>query len=869
MSTLSIGDSLQQRLDFLRNSIVKFRNVDQSDEFPYKKATKVIVDLYVKNKFKERQYKLLLKESLESLVSSNSLSFCPREVIVEHIVSQGYQNLDKSSLLLCIHLLSLCIEECESADFANEKQWVSRALESQALYLEILHSRNFLVNTKFLKMSHRVIFKSFVSTTFLPELYFSSWSNIAGLPGVVGVAVISQFAVSSATELLPRIKSYYLKNVMNGKFSICEHILNLFSVFISSLSTDDWLELEDSLGKLMKKSPESAAVLSAAVCAQVSVDLSCLITDSAAQSCLRMLKSANEDVRKSGIRLADSLVRRCSKFSSFANFLGTFNDALTSKVAGAGLVHAYQRVAVATVLAESASSLEKSCFEASDLEELILGSLLPVLCNICEKEVDDDVKSLIISAIGLWTRLLDCEWLPPFLIDFYKNGIGRPRPNGLLYLGAMNLALGRRAETPNCFLTAFQPLLPVLMSIIKESAKKVIPTAPTDLVLALVGCLRLSKSNMELFVSSNVLSSVLASVSCLTSNAVIKYVHSSLPKTLIPNSQQGRLYVDQCIAEAFCEVFEQIGSNFVQERSRLFVCADKEVVDCVDSGYSGGEISAVKGLIGCALVPKFSVRKITTQQLTNIVKSFPACIEYILTELWKTVETIGSFEEDQIRQRISNFKMDSLSEAALTSPASSYFAKHPPASHLVDVLLSCLIGLKESMHPDADVLDFFESLHPCVISYTLLITSHPRVSNASKNRSFRLWRSIMGQYLGGGDIVSQIFHRDETGHGAFLCKLITQQASSECSENRATVAVSIEILKRFCGYGGLMLISDGVLPELIGQLRSPENIDFSSTEIDQFIGGKSKPVSAGLRIEDIKITNADRKKVSSVHNLRM
>lgn len=108
------------------------------------------------------------------------------------------------------------------------------------------------------------------------------------------------------------VVDFFVNKVLQAKTVPTEFVISLYKGFLQDLTPELWADISGHLIKLIKKSPESASMLTCMVLSSVNNDLSVIVQDALVLTVIRMLKSAIQNVRKRGVSIVRSCVLKCN-----------------------------------------------------------------------------------------------------------------------------------------------------------------------------------------------------------------------------------------------------------------------------------------------------------------------------------------------------------------------------------------------------------------------------------------------------------------------------------------------------------------------------------------------------------------------------
>ena len=241
--------------------------------------------------------------------------------------------------------------------------------------------------------------------------------------------------------------------------------------------TADGTGLQAALLRLMKKAPESSSLITRALCAQLSqqVSLEEFSSEGGSAACLRMLKSDNSDTRANGKAALISLLLNLKDSTAIDELVKSCVELVVKRTTSSAM----QRAEVVAVLAAGAHL----CLGKEDIGMAVAvttgPSILPLLLGTTgaiAKETEDLTKVTLARATGPWLAGLS----PDEAAELSKKTI-LPALQGK-HAVAHLVALAGAAMGPS---TSFSALVQPLLSQMESLFKKPTPANRNDCMLAL------------------------------------------------------------------------------------------------------------------------------------------------------------------------------------------------------------------------------------------------------------------------------------------------------------------------------------------------------------------------------------------------
>lgn len=637
-----------------------------------------------------------------------------------------------------------------------------------------------------------------------------------------------------------------LQSILNGSLKQPSiGILQTLAHFLSTVTQCEWDEsYSPALTRLIKKSPETSAPVISVICSSVRVDLSVFVESSFLAPAVKMLKSSQSSTREAALGAISSITQKCSAVSPLLTLLTTLVDALSGKVPGSGLTLEYQKIAVLDAISKCVSVLNR--YDLSSSSTIIDQSILSLLICV-EKEADDNIKySMLYFSSLISSRFLEASVasslvkssVSSVILDAVASGIGKKKSPTTT--SAFILYLARLFESSDdvvqfcSSLLGHATLLSTLGSIVKDAIKKTV-------FFSLLSCLIFFKgvyldAVLAFGILSEIHSHLLLPASILDFNRMMTFFGNFASENFLWNSSLRQyLYINQTSSNGL-QLLSSLGVISLAKS----ICGLNRTRRQESSGpksLSPGEIDA---LLFCAHFPCRFVFNQVKPWIVEILGTVDNASSDLLSGLISTILDASSDRERKESDVKKNYKSLSTEESAMIPRDQLHFAYVPP-----------------SRFRDAISLFLTETTNPCVIAQVILLAAHPYLS-PSYSRSLTNLKFFLGHLNVSIEIVNEKITSDET-LGNYLSQLLSSHSTA--SEH--------------CFLGVLLLLfyttgsQDFAVSQLSSMISSCLKTDELSTFTEEDISVFLDPtllitkVSKALTVDDIKITNADRKKSSA------
>jgi hypothetical protein len=410
--------SLRKRLQCVDN-LVSFAshecNHHAAKPGPLRKLTRAVVGALFERHFEESKWINALHRALFIICGLSDPPFSPVDFVVETVQELRSKNLFKGQFAT-VEIGCLLMHRCTSQTLITETpQWcssllllVGNAVEDAALQTD---QRSKLV----LELQSKLftLWRSKPSTL---KLCHEQWISNKGSNVIVALATLVQFLSSAnavkscglpfAETLFSTSNSYVVDRYARLVFSPKQpsklvHYMAHLNEYFNQLPMLFWDPSQsDDLGasvvnvtegglmaqivKAMKRSSEGSSLPVATLLAQVNLNLSSFVTAGGAANAIKLIRSADSDVRSSGITMFRALAEKTRDVGAFRSVVQCLTEALAGK--SGSLTVAIQRCAVVVALQHCgghASVVVGPQFSS----ELFTGTVLPVLLAALDREM--------------------------------------------------------------------------------------------------------------------------------------------------------------------------------------------------------------------------------------------------------------------------------------------------------------------------------------------------------------------------------------------------------------------------------------------------------------------------------------------------
>ena len=655
------------------------------------------------------------------------------------------------------------------------------------------------------------------------------------------------------------------------------------------------------------------AIYCCEVCDRVSVPLDGLVREGLGLVIPRLLRSTSPEVRQAGLTLIHCATQRCSDSGSNSALVIVtlvLCEALHGKpitaggrlpaAAGGGVLLTVdsQKLAMIQGLASCITVLNKfTGSQRGEGTQLVLETSVDSILGAIEKEKEPAVKY---QEATLASKCILCHsTLPATAIAVIVKGLATKATAGpyLLVLNSLFSAplSGNASEYANA-IAGSGPLVNSLLKLFTDAHSKPQVASPEG-VLALRVLLEVHAiANLAAATHTtltNLLGKVLPTSATEAESTFLMNLalHSQLAGRLSSISSTNNCQLGHGAIEAMLAIVG-IAHRDYATTVPLFVPYPRSSETCEGSkdntdtvlGYGFG--STARKLIIFSMVSlcdHSSRKKVCDYWLPVLLRS---CTAYsasqscsreggrysgslsLLDELNSQIR-LGSENKERSRSSdLANFKgKDSGSGAAMTATLDSYSSLfvQSPSSRLKDALFYFLLP------PMDGIAEVSDSISAQVFSVALLLAAHPMLSNDSLKRNTQIYNRLVTSYLrlpvnstSLSDSVMQTLNQSVVS-GIFA-------AQSSDANRRAGGQVALLLYDPHAvvpGELGRQIVLKVILPQLAEELHSDAIAQFTHEEVcvwknpDYLVQEVERTLTTSAGIDDLKITNADRKKSSA------
>lgn len=837
-------ETVKQRL----KSLEKCRQLILDDIKPngFRRILRAVIGNMVSTPAPEKKWTLALIRFLGEVFSKDSefdvITFCS-EVLMGSSVLSSYDDSKVSVISLTVLLMHHINEHNDIA--------FSKIISYQGIVIE---SFGYFSSNKYITKSMSQILAFIISYPHLVSKYVAIWSDpISGT--LIGTAELyimlgqkRQFQ-QSYDALSLRFMEMFQKRVISAKTYPQPAVVKRFQPLFHSVTSSQWIEsIEPSLSRLIKKAPESASHL-VNICTGFlgGIDLSTFTETVLVSCCAKILKSTDDDVRKSGVNIVKNISCRCRSAGALISLAQTLVDTLMGKGAGGALTQPAQKWAILEAIKELSSGLFNGLGQEGSAA--VAGVILKGILILLDKENDENVRAVIASVLAEWLPLASIN---NDILENIKNNLSKPKALSTSYLIALSIASASRTSHSKQFLQSLEPLFGTLLTIVKDANKK--PTlVHMDAVLALRVILEagvIMQSAIDALNSAKLWATLFTSSSFLFCPSLLKDLSAS-------SEAIGFKIILQSTVLALERVVALASSEY-RAQSKIFECDNQRINEpfatetAASSGTSFGALVAslpsqpATVLIMALLHREVSVRKVVAIDTSVAISGSPAAAVYFVGCLWEFVCKLGA-ARDAVKaptlheMRAGRGSEDSDSAAASGATGSSGATNGMPPSRISETLYHCAKGSANQ-----------SSIFPAA----LLVACHPATSPSIA--CCRRVANAVVKGLGGVEAVVESFRHSSAKNALFdpivQALLHRTSVSVRLSGQRALVVLGTSL-----GHSGEELARELLSGKLLMGL-SPDHLQALSPQ-DLAIYADPAGAMTESSKEEIKITNADKKKV--------
>lgn len=688
-----------------------------------------------------------------------------------------------------------------------------------------------------------------------------------------------EWVIQSRTKTI----ELYTKKIMGAKSPLLTNqSLKLLSIFIQTVTQEEWSGVADvglevevastrycsepldaATMKALKKAPEGSSRAVSCLLAQLpmQLDVSSFVLQGAPGIALRMIKSAAASVRCSGLRLFENILLRSRQTDAFDAVLNTLLDALQDK---SGLLsNSSQKLLVSVALSTSAVALPKVLRENQTFLSSTSADCIPIILTCLDKETDEGVKWQLSRALSSWLHIDPTQRMSDYFLEMVKVAIAKARPN-LMYLLMPCVALARSliVEKSANKLESLEALVAPLIGLLKECMKKplsVQPEAALSLELLLSLAARLPNvltliTIQKLFGLVTAHNSPLHTVTFLNTMLIAGFREKSLlavsPKSddmllTLPAVFEGE---SEELEEAMlmqkrgvCEQTVFLAATITQSVS-LTAQLSPPALLAIEEPLDQAGPSFTRTALFLALHPSAQIRKQTCAHIANTLdamKSVESSVieSTLLTGLRTHIEMLsGKLSE----KRIANSAADTHTSSTVSSPNPLRIPTAAEFSLFLNAILTKYTSAKTVTHPKVLSSQFLADI--------LIIIGHPFVgSNVCKK------------------LLTMI--KSSTSCDLTVGSLLVKQTSSPVESMHTAGTNAILLLFTYFGGEGIALVGGSVTSELVAKLVACDLSNISADDLRTYRNPEGAMTVALSKLEvsedDVKITNADRKKTTN------
>ncbi len=897
--------SLETRLAAIEEVGNMYMSPGESDVASYKQAMKSLLVSYVDSFYNEKLWRSSVHTvvteacALGSSCSSSSegigfnvIEFCMKILGDSKLASKGVQSKASIVELLVniervkvrvqkeIHLKEYEQEqEQDSVNTKPIKKWEyaasasgdkdlvhSIAIQCKLVEAIALDDKKDLGNSKALKRVRVGLLGLFIDAPSIIPLYFNTWidSATASSAGTVSVGLLWGWIFSShkvqAMACHTAALGYFSKAVMGQKVLPNERTLSAYHTLLGYISDADWDGVvAPVLVRTVKKSPESAAsalasILSALPSAETSHDDSGSVTADALNppntgafltetgaAVLRMFKSTLNSARTAGVSIVGHAMRNCNDESSASSFLSSIADALAAKQP-IGMLLPENRLDLALGAAAAANVIKSVSVSAESAL-----AILAAAAAAATKEVNPAALQAQMTCIGAWltTPALVGVVLPDVVVKIIVEGLKKTdRVVSGAYCASLVQALEASGES---VLSLYIPFFDALTSIAADVfvLRPAAAGFPRPLLWA---------GTMSIRLLVEALSSTDAKVSAAAQKS-LDSAKLDLSMLFSQDSSKSGIFTPD-IGAHWLSASSQQNKDVIVHYALLSASA----LICLLSSGLGVSISDVPSILagsaGAAVLSGGIYRDM------NVRTASARRMDSLRTRLDKEESCHGNIQTIAF---LANHLLNIATATSETAPTQATkmddnavqvkIKKTPSACMLRTAILSLVLGQKP--------LDNELKVGGVLLGQLMLLCGHPRVAEDSISLSERLWGAV-------NKYVSYEISDPDT----FVSDLSTTILAAVYSENVVEKCAGCTAVRLFgmCGdqthqVKSIIFRAQGsIFSSLLGALEAPGLVGVSRDDAEIWKNPRAAlfPVkSLTVTEDDLKITNADRKKTAA------
>ena len=713
-------------------------------------------------------------------------------------------------------------------------------------------------------------------------------------------------------EKYESIRQVLLTNVVKKKLSnwkinaSTESFNNVFLFLSSHTKQSDWRGdsennvegIESIILKLVKKAPEGSSQIISKLfesfCDEIhsnnknivksKIDFSSFIINNTTLYMIRMLKSNEESVVNAGNSILRIMITNISDPIAYKLFITQLLDSIlgtkTSNVGVVVLTLMEQKANIYLVLKLSLKSISLSLNNQAASE--VAAEVLSLITSAYDKEVGYSNKLIIGSLLGnclsLLTRSKDnIEKVLVIVSSKFKTTISNTANNNHI---PILLAMAESLDYQPELVSSYEQLNSILINLIKESTKKV-SSVNIDALLSLrilIGHVAIGSDISELF-EQNKIWQYISTGSFIYSKPISSYIRNiSLSSDAASDS------LDEVVVRIIPKILNIIGKFSNLSAKKILLGLTMTNIQGKDTHHINGSVNSIEDLIPlksndvsntlieCALVKRNVIQRIVCESITSTLHSIQSTevVLALLQSLWSYLVDLSEKKEKTLRDALRDYKTqndDSLESGAITSHTSLKSVTVPSSSSLlllVNAIVTVVVDTKYNWVNINSSLDVNK-----ILLFILLISSHPFVSDNSFKRASNIWRNMLSRLNSSNILIQPSSMSVHAFH--YLAKL----SLSDVLYIRNTSNVAINVIISSPKLQILQKIVSDLFSNCLSKVVEwfAENIDFSSLvsftqqEIDAYLNPgaafnkamRDYSSSATESINDIKITNADRK----------
>lgn len=746
------------------------------------------------------------------------------ETVLEAMHAKIKHPIHGYNCVLAFRVLSIFLLKSEFVnDFLNNER-VTHIIQLQGDLIEIVGEIPGSKGERFRKLIKNAAKVDICRGLNVFQTYVSIWSNEKHklyLASLVLLHELQQEISSLSTDnnlrsvIISKFITISTKQPTDSVFARC-------TLFVKTITAEEWRsdQLEGHMLRQIKKAPELSASLVNYLVQYVNADFSHFLIEGGITFIPRIMKSTNDSTRAISKSLLQNILLKCSNVESVIKFAKTILDIISGKVAGTSLPSPALKLDFLAALSQSAIHLQKY----GTIGETFAIENFPFMIAVLEKEVDDDVRYAITQTLS--TLLNCCTTIHKSVTDnifvWDKKKLSNINPNvNPLLLVVTQLCNFNQTD----YLIVLESNVPHLSKIVQDAIKK-----PTTLsVDGLLALSLLSRIHTRVGVKdfSAVLQATLINESSfLYSAPMIKFLSASLDSSVQHHS----------LARDVLSSFLYLVAETCNNQLSLLLTENNEALNLSMTYYLVMSI-LLDSKVGSFQRQQFqSINNVIPNPLFNILKNYfqLLCIQSENKALHAHIKTIVATDSEEavVQQKK---RVEDLIEVS--------------TSHHISAIVKVIVGDRT-----------FSSLHSAI--YLALLLSNSVVNGSSEKRGQKLFDHLIEDHL----VPSDDQEMDKESIVDYFLKLLQSSSNTVSEGSLQSLNVLYYNVKFSTQYNGSVL--DSVMKKVQELMQSSELYCLSPDEINvaknpNYLIEQAEKNIKSINLDDIKITNADRKKTAA------